>query len=162
MRRTSVFIVAGIIVLTALLFVIANGRPMWTWFRPPVAGLPNADEVAEMRASLLEGPVGFPRTPEFIVPADHVPVILGWLWPGDYDAKPPIFPHDELGEILIKTKTGRELRLRFYWAGKNPAVYTFDGSDYFWGNGEDEQGKWVDGGGQLCKAIRAAFEASER
>jgi hypothetical protein len=95
-----------------------------------------------------------------VVPAEHVAGVLYWLRPGEYVSQPPIFPQDELGEIWIKTKSGREFRLRFYWAGKNPAVFTFDGTDHFWGNDEDEKGEWHDGGSRLALAVRKAFEAS--
>jgi len=97
-----------------------------------------------------------------VVTAEHIPAILRWLQPGEYVPNPPIFPHDMLGEIWIKTNSGSEVRLRFYTAGKNPAVYTVDGIDHFWGSHQDEQGRWVDGGVGLGRAVRTAFDATKR
>jgi hypothetical protein len=163
LRRKRFILMAGTatLLIAGVVFAVVSNPRFQKWYRPPVAIVPSVDDVAEMRATLLDSQVGFQRTPEFVIPADRVGVILHWLRPGEYVSQPPIFPHDELGEIWIQTKTGREFHLRFYSAGKNPAVYTFDGTDYFWGNAEDEQGHWVDGGIRLGKAVREAFEASK-
>jgi hypothetical protein len=164
MRRPRLWVVIGVAVLltTGTTLAVIRSPRFQKWYKPPVIVLPDDSEVAEMRASLLESQVGFPRVPEFVVPGNHVPVILRWLRPGEYVSDPPTFPQDELGAIWIKTKTGKEIRLRFFWAGKNPVVYTIDGTDYFWGNDEDEQGHWVDGGIRLGKAVQTAFETSRR
>jgi hypothetical protein len=161
MRRKQLLILLGVVALLiggAVYAVLSNDR-FQKWRRPPTVDLPSEDDVFEMRASLLESEVGFPRTPEFVVPASHVPAILRWLRPGEYVPHPPILPHNELGEIWIKTNAGRELHLRFYDAGVNPVVYTLDGTDHFWGNAEDERGRY-DGGIGLGKAVRAASEAT--
>jgi hypothetical protein len=166
MRRNRFLLILGVVaLLTAGVFyaVTSSGR-FQKWYRPPIADLPSEDDVTEMRASLLEwgiGLRGWPRTPEFVVPAEHVPVILHWLRPGEYVPNPPIFSHDELGTIWIKTKGGKELHLRFFWAGHNPVVYTFDGDDHFWGEAEDQQGMYLGGIG-LGNAVRAASKASEK
>jgi hypothetical protein len=160
-RKLMVLLTICAILVVALSFAVVRNPRFQKWYNPPTAGLPQANEVAEMRAGLRESHVGFSRISEFVVSEDHVPIILRWLEPAEYVSRPPIRPPDELGEIRIKTKDGRELHLRFYWAGKNPAVFTFDGEDHFWGNDEDEQGHWVgDGGIRLGKAIRRTFEAS--
>jgi hypothetical protein len=154
--------VVGLLVAGLTVAVVSSTR-FQKRYRPPAARLPDAEDVAEMRAGLEESrSLGFPRTPEFVVPSEYVPVILRWLQPGDYVPDPPIFPHDELGQFQIRTKSRGDIRIRFYWAGKNPAVYTFDGTDYFWGNGKDESGEPVDGGIWLGKAVRAAYECSKR
>jgi hypothetical protein len=164
MRRDRLLIILGVVALLVggVTYAVLSNDRFQKWYRPPIVDLPSDEDVLEMRASLLESEVGFPHTPEFVVPRGHVPDILHWLRPGEYVPNPPIFPQQELGELQIRSKSGRELHLRFYWAGKNPAVYTFDGTDYFWGNGEDEHGRWVDGGIRLGKAVQAAFEASKR
>jgi hypothetical protein len=83
--------------------------------------LPADDEVAELQASLRASELGYEAIPEFVVPPEHVRVVLGWLRPPKYEPRPPISPeHDELGELVIRSRSGQELRLRFYWAGKNP------------------------------------------
>src|SRR6516225_8155837 len=138
-RRLLLVVGLSALLLAGLTYSVIRTPRFQKWYRPPVAQLPNADEVTEMRASLLASELGFASIPEFVVHREHVPVILRWLQPGEYVPDPPIFPQNELGTIWIKTTTGRELHLRFYWAGKNPAVYTFDGIDHFWGNAEDEQ-----------------------
>lgn len=132
------------------------------WYEPPVLTLPADDEVAEVRASLRASDTGFPETPEFTVPPEDVPHVLRWVRPAAYVRQPPLFPNqDELGQLRIRTRSGGELVLRFYWAGKNPAVLTADGGDYFWGPSVlSERGHWMDGGMSLANAVRTAFERS--
>jgi hypothetical protein len=65
-----------------------------------------------------------------VVPTEHVPVIMGWLRPAEHTREPwTLSPWDELGQIVIRTRDGQELRVQFYWAGKNPAVLTPNGED---------------------------------
>jgi hypothetical protein len=166
MRRNRLLLILGVVALliAGVFYAVISNDRFQKWYRPPIVDLPSVDDVVEMRASLLEwgiGLRGWPPTPEFVVPAEHVPVILRWLRPGEYVPNPPIFPQDELGEIWIKTKGGKELHLRFFWAGHNPVVYTFDGNDHFWGEAEDEQGGYWGGIG-LGDAVRAASRASKK
>jgi hypothetical protein len=163
MSRNQFLVVGGVGLSVIAGFVIAkaNGLLFKEPDPPPVVDILSAEGVIEMRAGMRESQIGFLEIPEFIVPAEHVTSILSWLRPGEYVPRPPIFSHDELGTIRIKTKTGRDVTLRFYWAGHNPAVYTVDGTNYFWGN-TVEADPGVDGGIRLGKAVQAAFNTSKR
>jgi len=166
MQRNRLLRILGVVALliAGVLYAVLSSDRFQKWLRPPIVELPSVDDVVGMRASLLEwgiGLRGWPRTPEFVVPAERVPVILRWLRPSEYVPNPPIFPDGELGAIWIKTKDGKELHLRFFWAGHNPVVYTFDGKDHFWGEAEDERGMYLGGIG-LGNAVRAASEASKK
>jgi hypothetical protein len=166
MQRNRLLLILGVVTLliAGVLYAVLSSDRFQKRRRPPIVELPSVDDVVEMRASLLEwgiGLRGWPGTPEFVVPAERVPVILRWLRPGEYVPNPPIFPDGELGLIRIKTKGGKELHLRFFWAGHNPVVYTFDGKDHFWGEAEDERGMYLGGIG-LGNAVRAASEASKK
>lgn len=115
---------------------------------PPLA-LPAVGEVVKMRASLREFE-GSPEITDFEVPADQVAAVLSWLEPAKPPAEPwPLDPTLELGEIRIQTRAGADRRLRFYWAGKNPAVFTPNGRDVYHGRSKDRDGRWIDGGGSL-------------
>ena len=142
--------------------VIIRSPRFQKWYEPPVLALPADDEVAEVRASLRASDFGFRETPEFIVPPDDVARVLRWVRPAEYVRQPPVFANqDELGQLRIRTHSGRELVLRFYWAGKNPAVLTAEGVDYFWGPSvQSESGHWLDGGMGLVNAVRIASERS--
>src|SRR5438045_1314903 len=84
--------------------------PLLRQVPPPVLELPTDEEVVELRASLWSNQLDFLRASEFTVPADRVPLVMRWLRPADYVAKPPIFlDRDELGELRIRVRDGREL-----------------------------------------------------
>ena len=122
--------------------------------------LPNDDEVAEVRASLREFQNIFLSVPEFVVPVEHVSIILGWLRPTIYVRKPwSLDRNDELGEIIIRTNAGQEFRLRFYFTGKNPAILTAGTEDQFYGRGHSNEGWPVDGGMQLRLAVENSHKA---
>jgi hypothetical protein len=161
--RWPVLIVA-IFVVSGVGLSVVRSPNFQKWYNPPVLLVPADDEVVELRASMRASQVFFEPIPEFVVPPEHVPAVLGWLRPLEYVSDPPIYPeHDELGEIVIRAaRSGQELRLRFYWAGKNPAVVTRDGMDHFWGRGVDDQGRPRDGGSCLGNAIREANKAAKR
>ena len=150
----------GIALLAGASLAIVWMTRFQKWYRPPALDLPADEAVSEVRASLRASQVGFKAIPEFIVPAEHAPIILSWLRPAKYIRERwPLEILDELGEIVIVTRNGAELRLRFYWAGKNPAVLTINGEDQFYGRGIDDEGDPVDGGIRLGKAIREAYRA---
>jgi hypothetical protein len=133
------------------------------WRRPPVLELPADHEVIEMRASLVEFQGAFPAVPEFVVPADRVSTILSWLRPAEYERGSTwLRPVDEMGEVIIRTNTGGELHLRFYWTGKGAVAFTPDGKDQFFGRGTNETGGDIDGGINLRAAIKEASEQSRR
>jgi hypothetical protein len=160
--RWLVLLIAILAVGVVLLPVVRSPR-FQKWYNPPVLLVPADDEVAEVRASLWASPVALEPIPEFVVPPEHVPVVLGWLRPLEYVSNPPIYPeHDEFGELVIRTRSGQELRLRVFWAGKNPAVVTSDGVDHFWGRGIDDEGRPRDGGSCLSNALRAANRAAKQ
>jgi hypothetical protein len=82
--------------------------------------------------------------------------------PGEYVRGPwPLDRLDELGEVAIRTKAGRELWLWFYRAGQGPVVIvcTPNGEDQFRGRGVDGEGRPVDGGLRLRQAVADAFAA---
>jgi hypothetical protein len=153
----------GLVLVVGLSAAAIRTTRFQKWYRPPVIVLPDDDDVAEMVASLRTSQIGLEAVPEFVVPAEHVPAVLAWLRPAEYIEKPwRIDQFDELGEVVIRTRDGREVRLRFYWAGKNPAVLTADGEDQFWGRGIDDKGHPCDGGIRLAIAVREAHKASQR
>ena len=168
-----------IIFASALLFVFVIGfaitrtTSFQKWYNPPTFYLPQDEDVVEMRASLHVFLGVDPAIPEFTVPAEHVHIILDWLRPAEYNRKPwPLDRLDELGKIVILTKSGEEIQLRFFDTGVNPVMFTSDGIDQFYGKSEtykikinangDEIDKGIDGGFKLYHAIRKASEAAKR
>lgn len=162
--RWLALLIGVLVVGGGVLAVIASPR-FQKWYNPPVLVVPADDEVSEVRASLQGaaklGVPNVPETPEFVVPADRVPLVMRWLRPAEYVTQPPMFPeHDELGEVRIRTRDGRELWLRFFWAGKGPVVFTADGIDFFSGAiRQGESGHWLDGSMGLAYDIRDAADA---
>jgi hypothetical protein len=160
-RRRACLLISVAVLLTTGTALAVRFRK---WYAPPVLALPADDEVVEMRASLRPSPAG-KAAPQFVVPADHVPLILEWLRPGEYVRAPlPLGRLDELGEVAIRTKSGRELWLWFYAAGQGPAVVVCapGGEDQFYGRGVDGEGRPVDGGLRLRKAVEDAFADFQR
>jgi hypothetical protein len=165
MRRRRFWLVLGIgILLAAGLTVAVVRMPRFQkWYNPPVLVLPADNEVTEVRASLREFQGLFPAAPEFTVPTEHVPVVLGWLRPAEhFPDRWNAYPIDEMGSVVIRTRDGREMRLVFYWTGKNGVMFTPNGEDQFFGRGIDPKGRYVDGGMCLRYAIEEAFKASRR
>src|SRR5262249_17728161 len=99
MRHRCMWLAIGIgLVLASALAVAITRTPSFRrGSRPPTLAAPPDEEVVEVRASLREAEIGFRETPEFVVPAEHVPLVLRWLRPPRYVPRPPIFPEkDEL------------------------------------------------------------------
>ncbi|WP_227254762.1 hypothetical protein [Frigoriglobus tundricola] len=141
--------------------------------RPPeVLALPTVEQIAEMGAGVppIAG-FGIDPISEFIVPHQHVPDILFWLWPGERD-RYSVSEGVEKGvycrvaDILIRTKDGNELRLRCHDWGCNPVAFTAHGKDYYLGRRSDQTGEpepaKIDGGVELCFAIKRAHEAQAK
>jgi hypothetical protein len=97
---------------------------------------------------------------------EHVPKILFWLAPAE-SAEASLAQGAERGtyfhvaDMLIRTKDGRELRLRCHDVGKNPVAFTPNGKDYYWGRSKGEQVRGFDGGVQLYVAVENAYEESQ-
>lgn len=174
MKRKRVWQAASVIVAIGIVAGITQFPSIQRTLHPPVLSILSDDEVTELRASLCEskGGIGDDKPlPEFVVPEKHVPLILHWLRPAKYESRPPIFPEsDELGEVVIKNRSGEEMRLRFFFAGHNPVVFTPDGVNYFygWNDGIDRSGNngvepppAISGGIELMLAIKEAFKASK-
>jgi hypothetical protein len=162
-RRFQLVLGIGILLAAGLTVGVARSARFQKWYSPPVLALPTDSEVAEVRASLREFQGAFPATPEFVVPPEQVPIVLDWLRPGEHLRKRwnPL-PGDELGEIVIRTIDGREIRLVFYWTGKNGVVFTLEGENQFIGRGINSKGRCIDGGMCLWNAIEEAYKASRR
>jgi hypothetical protein len=162
-RRFRLVLAIGILLAAGLTVGVVRTPRFQKWYSPPVLALPADNEVAEVRASLREFQGAFPSTPGFVVPPEHVPIVLDWLRPGQYLWKRwnPL-PGDELGEVVIRMIDGREIKLVFYWTGKNGVVFTPDGEDQFIGCGINSEGRDVDGGMCLRNAIEEAYKASRR
>jgi hypothetical protein len=146
---------------------VGCGKPL-----APALELPTTDQIAEMRVSVpkIEGFAAGP-IPEFVVPPEHVPGILFWLLPAEPDrysvaqgVERGIYFH--VADVLIRTKDGRELRLRCHDWGCNPVTFTPNGKDYYQGRSGDENGQHgqagIDGGVKLYLAIQKAHEAQGR
>jgi hypothetical protein len=160
MRRRRAYRVIGLAVLLAGVALAVILR--WRFF-PPGLPLPAEDEVVAMRASLRASRAGR-AVPPFDVPADQVPRILEWLRPGEHVREPlPLDRLDELGEVVIRRKSGQVLWLWFYSAGQGPVIFVCDpyGEDQFRGRGVDGEGRPVDGGLRLRKSVQDAFDAFE-
>lgn len=165
-RRWSI---PGAAALVALGVGIAVTRParVSEWISPPDPGLSDADDVVEMQASLVNFEfAALPAVAEFVVPAEHVPVILDWLRPAGYTSLRELQMPDtmyEMGEVVIRTKAGERVRLRFYWTGQGPVLFTRNGVGRFYGKWHTNQaGLGIDGGMKLSYAIRDASEAAGR
>lgn len=156
-------IVVTVLVVGGVTLAFINSSRFQKWRNPPVLVVPADEVVVEVRASLRASQIGFEMIPEFVVPPEHVPIILAWIRPAKYIRNPWELQFlDELGEVVIGTKNGRELRMRFYEAGKNPAVITAGNEDQFYGRGIDDEGRSCDGGIGLGIAIRDAYAAFKR
>jgi hypothetical protein len=170
MKRRRVWLVLALCLAVGGVAVAVICSPLFQkWRQPPVLVIPADDEVAEVRASLSDRPTfpGFDSIPEFVVPAEHLPVILGWLRPGEYISEPwRLDLLHELGQVVIRTHDGQELRVRFFDAGHNPAVLTVDGVAQFYArDGVVDFGgepRSIFGGITLAAAVREAHEASKR
>jgi hypothetical protein len=173
MRHKRWFLLVAVLLITLFAGIaITRTTRFQKWYQPPTFYLPADDEVAEIRASLKESEVSWPGISEFKVPADHVPGILDQLRPAKYNSEPWELGriNVELGEIVIRTKSGEEIRLHFYDAGVNPVLFTSDGVDQFFGkvesyklkNGEHEFDKGVPGGLKLSNLVRRATEAAKK
>jgi hypothetical protein len=166
-QRSLLFVVAALILTGGFAVAIARSPRFQKWCNPPILALPLDGEVTEMRAGLYGSQALFDSIPEFVVPPDHVPVILGLLRPGKYIQEPwQLDLLNQLGEVVLRSSNGRETRLRFFDAGKNPAVLTLDGENQFYGRGGivDFGGDphSVAGGLSLGIAVREAYKASRR
>lgn len=163
-RRSAVLL--GLLALAGVAYTLARAPDILEWLQRPRLTIPSRDEVVEVRASVRDG-VGFgPGVPEFVVPEDHVPTILLWLQPTKYEPGTPITPEEhELGEVIIRTRDGRELRLRFFEAGHQPLLLTPDGTHYFWAAYRPaKHGLWKDYGHPygLAHAILEASKSATR
>ena len=160
LRRRWVLVgVAWVIAATLVILLLPNRTP-------PVLAIPADEEVVEVRASIRESEFGFGPTPEFVVPAEHVSIILGHLRPPEYMRKNWNLEWlTEVGYVVVRSRDGRELKVRFFEAGHNPAVFTVDGANQFYGwsdpNAKDVGGTPAvqDGGIVLGLAIEKAFMA---
>jgi hypothetical protein len=164
-RWRGLALVIGVLVVGGVVLAVVASPRFQKWYNPPVLAVPGDEEVIEIRASLRGvAQLGVPETPEFVVPADRVPLVMWWLRPAEDDSHPPLFPDpDELGKVCIRTRDGRELRLRFFEAGKGPVVFTADGIDFFLGAiRQSESGDWLAGSMGLAYDIRDAADASRR
>jgi len=126
----------GVAFFVALALAVS---PAFWWPRPGMlrlADLPAPREVELMQVSLWGEQIGrkdltgarvrerdFPTVLRCLSPAESSP------WAGKMMAFPP------LGEIRIKLKGGRERRVVFVFAGKNPLCFTLDGVPYLRGGG---------------------------
>jgi hypothetical protein len=82
----------GVLTATGVIIKVLGPYSVQKLFKPPVMNLPGAADVAEMRASLTKSDVGFPETPEFVIPQSQVESILKWLRPSKYVPDPPNLP----------------------------------------------------------------------
>jgi hypothetical protein len=157
MRRKLFPVICGaIVILAAIGAVIIQISVFQKRREPPVLQLPADEEVAEMRASLLEFRGLRPAVPEFVVPKDRVAGILQWLRPAEAARYPtPFQPIDEMGMVVIRVQDGRELRLRFYWTGQSAVMFTPNDIDQYEGSVEGN-GDFFDGGMRLRGLILKA------
>ena len=154
------------VVLTLLGFLTGVGIfVVWPQFRAkrprPVAELPRASEIAEIRASLLKvDDIGLSATPEFVVPEKYFASILVLLQPAAHEPGgiPRTWRFDQLGEVIIRDRSAQVFRIKFYWAGHNPVLFAINDTDFFWGNIPGGNADFFDGGISLCAAVRKASE----
>jgi hypothetical protein len=102
-----------------------------------------------------------------VVPRAHVPYILHWLQPAEYIRDPwRLDLLAEMGQIVIRTRTGAEVCVRFFDAGHNPAVLTVDGVNQFYGRNEmvpfGDEKRPIFGGVTLAVQVLRAREAANR
>src|SRR5688572_9226998 len=98
--------------VTLVILLLSNRAP------PPTLAIPADDDVIELRASLHKSQFWNNGIPEFVVPAEHVPIILGQLRPPEYIPKPwPLNAVTEVGHVVICSRDGNEMKIRFFEAG---------------------------------------------
>ena len=105
-RRWLILSVVTLLVIGAGVAITRTSR-FQKWYNPPVLVLPQDGDVVEVRASLRDFQGIFTAVPEFRVPTDHVPDILGWLRPADYNRKSRLDRIDELGEVVSARGSGK-------------------------------------------------------
>jgi hypothetical protein len=128
--------------MLVVVMLLAGVTAAWVMCVPPLQKRPEPQdltippdaEVSEVRIRLSKHCFGWDRPiGEFVVPKEHVPVILGWLRPSEHIREPWRLECLTGGYVIIKTVDGSAIRLRFYDAGVNPAVLTADNVDQFYG-----------------------------
>jgi hypothetical protein len=120
-----------------------------------------------MRASLRKtDSFATEEVSEFSVPPEHIPHILHCLRPTRYDPGIRTLPdNDELGQICIRSKSGDNVCIRFFWFGVNPALLTANGEDYFWASNEHRLEAWgpkTDGGFLLRREVENVFKSTRQ
>jgi hypothetical protein len=159
-RRTAILAIPLVTTVAGLLLSFSCGGH--NDVPPSEASIPRDSEIEKVRALLLKSDEGFPEVSSFVVPPEHVPRILKWFRPGHYIDDPDLVPWQKLGVLEITTTDGFVCTLQFYSFGKNPAIFTTNGVDFFWGNDVDDDGRVVIGSLHAARAVLAAYKAGQK
>jgi len=104
--------------------------------KPPLADLPSPQQVVGMQISLWGEKIGRKDLTDCQIRERDFAVVLRCLSPAEYSRKVgEMMAFPPLGEIRIRLKGGRERRVVFVFAGKNPLCFTLDGVPYLRGGG---------------------------
>jgi hypothetical protein len=115
---------------TAVLVVLfaSLGQLIWNRNKPDEITLPDEREVVSIRAVAHGDLMGMESTPEFAVPQEYIPVILGILNPAKTPAGVPESWFDPpFVDLQIAVRSGRVIKIQIGWSGQNPLCFIVDG-----------------------------------
>ena len=98
--------------------------------------IPSNEQIETLECKLMHSPQELGDIPAFTVPRESYDLILDHFRPNDPVERIYYLPNDVLGELKIKKREGQQLRITWYFTGKESIVFSPDG-DNFWQGRKD-------------------------
>lgn len=163
-RRRWLIPLAAVLAVAAVLLALRWDR-VWKLISPPTPGLPNTEEIVQMRAVVwASGSRGHYETgvPEFVVPLPYVERIWRRFDGAEYLRDPQVLKELPLGQIEVTTRSGEVVRVTFFESGMEKLVFTRNGVDFFQSEPRNDQGTHLGGGLSLAGTFRHVWLTSLR